>query len=84
MLDFGVSRAESENESRTCQESQRGRTLTDYPGTEHLSLGLVATGDGLAATLLRERNVAGPSVLRREMVQILNDDRPNPPGLTPT
>jgi hypothetical protein len=46
-------------------------------GTEHLLLGLVAEGHGLAADLLRERNVADLAELRQHIVHVLDQGGPH-------
>jgi hypothetical protein len=51
-------------------------------GTEHLLLGLVAQGSGVAADLLRQRNVADLGALRQQLVRILNRGGPHVRPLT--
>lgn len=47
-----------------------------YVGTEHLLLGLVAAGKGIAADLLRQGNVADLPDLRRHILRVLNEGGP--------
>ena len=48
-----------------------------YLGTEHLLLGLVAEGQGLAAELLRQRKVGDVTELRQHIVRVLNESGPH-------
>lgn len=59
--------------------AEANRLRHHYLGTEHLLLGLVAEGHGLAADLLRERNVAELVELRQHIVRVLNEGGPHLP-----
>ena len=51
--------------------AEANRLKHHYVATEHLLLGLVAQGEGIAADELRRRNFVDLSNLRREILQVL-------------
>jgi hypothetical protein len=59
------------------EEAQRLRC--NYVGTEHLLLGLVREGEGVAATVLTDLSGADLAEVRRTVMSVLNDHgRPDP------
>ena len=69
----------SQDAKRAIQLSvaEANRLRHHYLGTEHLLLGLVAEGQGLAAELLRQRNVGDVAELRQQIVRVLNEGGPH-------
>lgn len=57
--------------------AEANRLHHHYVGTEHLLLGLVAEGQGIAADLLRQRNVGDLSDLRKHISHVLNEGGPH-------
>ncbi len=46
---------------------EAGRLQHDYIGTEHLLLGIIREGEGIAANVLRRRNEDAPAPARTRM-----------------
>jgi len=57
--------------------AEANRLKHHYVGTEHLLLGLVAQGEGIAADELRRRECGNLSALRREILQVLTQGGPH-------
>jgi hypothetical protein len=56
--------------------AEANRLRHRYIGTEHLLLGLVAQGQGIAADELRQRNVEDLAELRKSILRVLNEEGP--------
>ena len=56
--------------------SEANRFRHHYVGTEHLLLGLVAEGHGVAADILRQRKAGDLRELRSHIVRVLNEGGP--------